>query len=70
MSHPERPCTVCMLKDGVHVPATFVAGAAGGMEWYECSGHGENDHPCGFKRTGRVAIAEWFRRVYTSEVCS
>jgi hypothetical protein len=63
MKHPERPCTICMLDKDERVPATHVAGAADGMEWYECSRHGEREHPCGFVRTGRVPIAEWFRRV-------
>jgi len=56
---PPRVCTVCRLK-GVRVPATLVAAAADGLEWFECDVHGETDH-CA-RRVATVPIAEWFKR--------
>ncbi len=65
---PARVCTVCKGR-GKREPATFVAAAADGLEWFECDGHGELDNGQydvrGFgsvRRVARVPIAEWFKR--------
>lgn len=61
--HPERPCTTCLGK-GERVAATHVAADATGLEWFECDrGHTITDNLARTIRTGRVPIAEWFRRV-------
>lgn len=62
MSHPERLCTTCLARNRRAV-AAFVAGAPGGLEWYECAEHGPTDNNLEARRAGRVPIAEWFRRL-------
>ena len=57
---PPRVCTVCRLM-GRRTPATVVAAAADGLEWFECDGHGVDAHPYG-PRVATVAVAEWFKR--------
>lgn len=61
MSHPIN-CTTCLGR-GVRRVATHVAADPRGLEWYECDEHEPTDNIAGTVRTGRVAIADWFRRV-------
>lgn len=62
MSGP-RYCTRCRFRN-VERPATFVAGDAEGLEWYECDAHeAEPTYPEGDTvRVVRTPIAEWFAR--------
>lgn len=62
MTPPERFCTFC-IRHGKQVRATHVAGAASGLEWYECGAHGPDENIAGERRTGLVPIADWFRRL-------
>jgi hypothetical protein len=51
-----RICTVCHLSKGELVPATHIATDADGMQWYECTGHGPDDHATAFGDVGRPRV--------------
>ncbi len=57
-----RNCTVCLAND-VRRPATHVARAASGFEWFECGQHGPGDNLAYQPRVALEPIADWFDRV-------
>lgn len=60
MNERARPCTVCLGLRGLRVEASFVAGAADGLEWFECGAHEPTDNLASSARTSLTPIAQWF----------
>ena len=65
----ERACTVRAF-DGRLVEARFVATATDGMQWFECDGHGPEEHAnlCSLTGANRVdlePLAELLKRAHT-----
>jgi hypothetical protein len=66
-----RTCTICNATGKPGRRAAFIASNAEGLQWWECDGHGPNDHAVTFsdtpndpdlQRAARESLEAWFER--------